>query len=268
MPRFVRSAISIVGFALFFAGSPFLGLVVFPLLWLFSKNDADHKRRITRLVNKAQWLFTEWMRFFGVLTAPRSLPLPPGVDPEKPYVLVANHPTLIDTVLLMGWRDEATCVAKGAWYRSFVLGPLLRQTNYLPSPRKDEGPESRGMLERMTEHLRAGHALLVFPEGTRSEPDHLHRFRRGAVEAAIAVGVPIVPVFVGVDRPFLMKGWKPWNAPKGKPRFIVEVMPAVDTTAPGADAKAINADLQARFQARFDRLLREERVDGPQALAA
>src|SRR5690606_3061160 len=122
--------------------------------------------------------------------------------------------------------------------------------------------ESEDMLGTMVAHLRSGHPLLVFPEGTRSLADRLHRFRRGAVEAAVRAQVPIVALFVAVDRPFLMKGVPFWHVPQDTAHYVVEPLEIVDTRGvPVERAKALNAELQAKFQARFQRMI-AERAEG------
>jgi 1-acyl-sn-glycerol-3-phosphate acyltransferase len=114
------------------------------------------------------------------------------------------------------------------------------------------------MLGAMVEHLEGGHPLLVFPEGTRSTQDRMHRFRRGAVEAAVRAKVPLVALFVSIDRPFLMKGVPFWKVPSDMARYSIERLEVIDTSALDAsDAKQLNADLQARFHARFARMIAE-----------
>ncbi|MDQ3033216.1 MAG: 1-acyl-sn-glycerol-3-phosphate acyltransferase [Myxococcota bacterium] len=262
MPRWVRIVLSGWFFFLFFSGSPLLGIVILPLMRLFAKDRDDHRRRCTRLIQRLFRVFTAFCHFARLIEPPREMPALTGIAPGQPYVLITNHPSLIDIFFLLGGFDGMTCVAKGSWYRSLVLGPLLRQTSYLPGPGSGQEETAAvregGMLTAMVEHLEQGHPLLVFPEGTRSTQEHLHRFRRGAVEAAIRAKVPIVALFVAIDRPYLMKGVPFWKVPKDMARYSIERLDIIDTSGLDvSEAKALNADLQARFHARFARLLVE-----------
>lgn len=260
MPRSLRILLTAWSFFLFFGGSPVIGIVLLPILRLFARDAADHRRRCTRLIGRAFRVFTRWCTFARHIDAPREIPALPELAPGQPYVLIANHPSLIDIFFLLGSYPGLTCVTKGSWYRSIVLGPLLRQTNYLAGPGGTE--ESDDMLGAMIGHLESGHPLLVFPEGSRSLPDRLRRFRRGAVEAAVRARVPIVALFLSVDRPYLMKGVPFWKVPRGTARYSLERIDVIDTSAiPIEDAKKLNADLQARYQERFTRML-AERVEG------
>ncbi len=248
MPRWARILLTGFSFLLFFAGSPVLALVIFPVMRLGARDREDHRRRCTRLLHRGCRVFVRWMEIAGLIRAP--LPVLPAELRGKPYVVIANHPTLIDVVIMLAAFEDLTCVTAGSWARSFVLGPLIRNTNYLFGP-KSGLPESEHMIETMTSHVAAGHALLIFPEGTRSQRDRLNRFRRGAVEVAIAARVPLLPVFIRTDRPLLMKGVPFWSVPRRRAHITAEVMEIIDTTAPDIDARELNAELKERFDRLF-----------------
>lgn len=261
MPRWLRVVLTAWSFFLFFAGSPLIAIFVLPVLRLVAKDREDHRRRCTRLIAWCFRNFTAYCRFTRLIEPPREMPALEGVVPGQPYVMITNHPSLIDIFFLLGMFEGLTCVAKGSWYHSLVLGPLLRQTAYLPGPGSGQDA-SEDMLSAMVAHLERGHPLLVFPEGTRSTQERMHRFRRGAVEAAIRARVPIVALFLAIDRPYLLKGVPFWKVPKDTARYSMELVDVIDTSAiPLADAKKVNADLQARFHARFARML-AERAEG------
>jgi 1-acyl-sn-glycerol-3-phosphate acyltransferase len=251
MPRWLRIALTGWCFFLFFFGSPLLPLLVFPWIRLTSKSEAEHRQRCTRLLHHANWFFARLMVFYGLIDAPSRVTLPGEVDPHRPYVLICNHPSLIDVVLSLGWFEQLTCVTKGSWKKSLALGMLLRSTNYLPGP-TGEGEDVHGAI---VDHLRQGHPLLVFPEGTRSLSDRMHRFRRGAVEAAFEAGVPIVPMYLDVTEPFLMKGIPFWRTPPRTPGYRPEFFEVVDPRTDAREPKQVNQDLQERYRARFAQTL-------------
>lgn len=263
MPRFLRIVLSAWCFFLFFVGSPLIGVVVLPILRLFAKDREDHRRRCTRVIGRLHRVFWWWCSASGLISPRPPMPALTGIAPGQPYVMITNHPSLIDVILLLASFEGLTCVVKGSWYRSLVLGPLLRQTAYLPGPgsgqeESEASPSESRLLGTMVTQLEQGHPLLVFPEGTRSLEKRLHRFRRGAVEAAVRAQVPIVALFVSLDRPFLMKGVPFWHVPADSVRYDVELLEIVDTRGiPVERAKELNAELQAKFQARFQRMLAE-----------
>lgn len=237
-------------FFVFFCGSPLIPFTVFPILWLVSKDRADYRRRVTHLLNRGVGMIAATARLLGVVDYHMAA-LPPSVDPTQPYVMISNHPSFIDMILVLGAFEELTCVTKGSWSRHWALGRLLRSTNYLPGPGSGL-PESEQMLDSMVAHLRAGHPLLVFPEGHRSLTHQLRRFRRGAVEAAAAANVPIVPLFLALDPPYLTKDVPLWRPPSQRPTYTFEWFDVIRPEAFGRDAKRIHQHLVALYDARFD----------------
>lgn len=254
MPRFLRIALTAWAFVIFFVGSPLIGVTLFPLLWITSKDRQTYRDRCTRLLQQGHRILIGWFSLSGLIGV-RSLPRLPANLEGKPYILIANHPSLIDVILLLGWFDGLTCVVKGSWYRSWALGHLLSSTNYVAGPGSGR-EESADLLHTMVAHLEAGHPLLVFPEGTRSNPTHLRRFRRGAVEAAIRARVPIVSVFLSIDRPFLMKGVPFWHVPSDRARYRGELLSITDTSQTSPDsAKELNRELQNAFERHLHSVL-------------
>jgi 1-acyl-sn-glycerol-3-phosphate acyltransferase len=238
-------------FSLFFFGSPILALTLFPILRLTSRDQDDYRRRCTILLHHGTRFILVCSRAFGVVDYDLS-PLPASVDPTKPYVLVSNHPTFVDMIVIMGWFRELTCVTKGSWSKHWALGRLLRSTFYLPGPGSGL-PESEDMLASMVAHLSAGFPLLIFPEGHRSARDHLLRFRRGAVEAATKARVPIVPLFLTIDRAYLTKDVPLWRPPKQPPTYRFEWFDVIQPGDLDGDPHKIQDHLVAQYEARFEK---------------
>lgn len=250
LPRWVRVLAMAALFLSFFAACPFIALAI-PLMRLFFR---DHRRRVTRLLNRGLGIIIWWARFMGTVDFDDPQ-MPEGVAPDAPFVMICNHPTYVDMLLLLGSFPEMSCVTSGRWSKHWALGPVLRATDYLPGPGSGR-PESENMLEQMVTHLEAGRSLLIFPEGQRSLADSLRRFRRGAVEAAVKAGVPVLPLFLGIDRPYLTKGVPLHKPPKQAPRYTFEWFDVVRPETHGDDAKAIHKALVERYEARFTEMRR------------
>ncbi len=254
MPRWLRNALVVSSFVLFFATGLVFGFLLFPSLRLFFWGKERHRTACTRLLHRVIPLFLWWMKIAGLVEY-RRIGLPEDLPRDRAYVLVANHPTIIDTLFLLAWFDDLTCVVKSKWYRSVLLGWLMRSTQYVAGPglAGDEDLETPA-LDRMVEQLRRGWPLLVFPEGTRAPPDRLLRFRRGAFEAAVRAGVPVVPIFIAVDHPGLTKGIP---LQTGKMRFTIEQLPWVDPAAEDVDAQELCRRYGELYAERYARFLSE-----------
>lgn len=252
MPRWLRIVFTAFAFAVFFGGTSILGIAA-GLYYRFRRVRPEDRWRFTRSLNTSLRLFAGFMRELGLIDYwhPR---LPPGWE-GRAFVMVANHPTLIDVVLLLGSFPELSCVVKASWYRSFLMGPMLAKTEYVPGPGYEEAAEDDDLpvVRRMEEKLRQGIPVLVFPEGTRSRANQLRRFRRGGIEAAVRAGVPILPLFIANDHAFLMKGIPFWKVPERTCDFEFEWFEPIETV--GRDSREITRELSALYEARFAQLV-------------
>jgi len=209
--RLVATGLS---FFIFGASGLALGAIVFPLLTLIVRNKTI---RANRSRETLAWTFR---RFIGIM---RSLGL---LDYELKgfeklsrdgLLVIANHPSLIDTVFLLGFVPNSTCVVDDSLYRnSFTAGPL-QASGYI---RNDAG---MNVLTECIEALDAGTNVLIFPEGTRTPRNGTIRMRRGVANIAVRAKRNLTPVTIQCSPRTLMKGEKWWQIPERPPHFSLEV---------------------------------------------
>jgi len=268
VPKFLRILFTGAAFVAFFLAGGFLGRVALPILRLLPGTPERKRVRRERMLLWAYGLFVRYAQALRLIHF-QPPPLPPELPPSgQAYVLIANHPTLLDTMILLAMFPGLTAVAKYTWYRSWLIRPLLQLGGHIPGPQpalgsgevaevQEDAGSTNPALDRMVEHLRAGHPLSIFPEGSRSHERALRRFRRGALEAAIRAQVPIVPVFISVVPPMLMKH-QPWHeVPRERGRFRVEFFPIIPTAGREIDARALNRELKQRYEQRHTQMLAE-----------
>lgn len=112
MPRFLRIFLTGLSFAVFFGGSIALGVIVFPVFFLLALGNRErHRTRCTRFVSRGYGTFLFWMRVSGLADWKNRVKLPPELE-GKPFVLVANHPTLVDVIYFLNGLPGLTCVVK------------------------------------------------------------------------------------------------------------------------------------------------------------
>lgn len=122
------------------------------------------------------------------------------VPPTGGVIVASNHisfwdPPLVGTAAIR----ELHFLAKEELFRTPVLGPLIRTFNAIPIRR---GVADLSGLTKAKDVLRAGRALLLFPEGTRRRDGELHHARPGVGMLAVTTDARVVPVYIsGSNQP-------------------------------------------------------------------
>jgi len=201
-------------FVLFGLGGVLLRLVVFPLQGLRGGDAQTRQRRARQTVHRSFRLFVQTMRTLGILT----LEVRGAERLGQPgQLIIANHPSLLDVVLLIGLIPDANCIVKhGLFHNPFTRGALTA-CGYISNDASLE------MFERAVHVLQAGETLIVFPEGTRTPVNALPRFHRGACAIALRGARCVTPVAINMSPRSLCKG-EPWyRIPPRRMRYVIDV---------------------------------------------
>jgi len=128
------------------------------------------------------------------------------LDPNRGYVLVANHASYFDTpVILSSIPLQFRFFAKKGLFSIPLLGGHLTRAGHLPVIRDDPRASIRTMAEGARIIRERNVSLLLFPEGGRT-PRQMRPFREGAAYIAIKAGVPAVPIALLNTRKILPMG--------------------------------------------------------------
>lgn len=219
-------------FALFGVGGLCLRLLVFPLLYCLPGDAQRHRQRARHTISWLFWFFIRFMARMGVLTYHVE-----GAEKlgRPGQMIIANHPSLIDVVFLIGLVRQANCVVKQSlWQNPFTRGPV-RDAHYI----SNDG--SLEMLDEAASALREGQTLIIFPEGTRTLPGHAPAFHRGGAAIALRGATIITPVVIKVSPTTLTKA-EPWyRIPKCRVHFSLRVGADIEPHAFAAQGPAPQA---------------------------
>lgn len=243
--RILRTAL---GFAWLGLGCLVLSLLVLPLLRLRAGRSDVAEIRAQRAIRGAIRGWLGGLERLGILRVHCN-----GAERlgEPGMLVVANHPTLLDALVLMAYMPQADCVVKQRYYDNFFLGGPARAAGYIPSR---SGPE---VVEACVERLVRGRSLIIFPEGTRSPVGALGPFQRGAAHIALRAGRDPLPVMVTCEPPTLYHGQAWWDVPErrfdiglevGEPLRVKQLVGA--DASPGRAARALTAALREHFERR------------------
>jgi 1-acyl-sn-glycerol-3-phosphate acyltransferase len=116
-------------------------------------------------------------------------------------IVAANHPSMLDALVVVARLPRGVCVMKAELLRNVFLGGGARLAQYI---RNDVG---RGMVRDAVASLREGNQLVLFPEGTRTVTSPINAFKPGITLIAHVAEVPIQTVIIETSSPYLKKGW-------------------------------------------------------------
>lgn len=183
------------------------------------------------------------------------LPLQPtssgSRDTTQGQLVLANHPALIDVLMILAVMPNLCCVMKSDLSGHPILGLLIRNLNYL----SNDNPEL--WLVDAQARLESGESLLVFPEGTRTKPGQQVTFKLGAVELARRTRVQILPLVVHYNSHYLSKSCPWYELPHDKLTYQLELGPSISTrtaavnSTPRLARRWLNQELQRYFRERL-----------------
>ena len=138
-----------------------------------------------------------------------------GLPDCRGCVLVANHPSLIDVVIIVALVPRTLFVAKHGLRRNPVVSLIVRSMGF---------PDDERLPAVAKPYLDKGWNVLVFPEGTRSPANGTGPFRRGAAQVAIRCGAPVVAVTLLQSRRILGKDQRPWDMGRERVTYSTDHM--------------------------------------------
>ncbi len=201
-------------FAMFGLGGLLIRGIVFPGMMLVPRGER-REQLAKNLIGRAMALFVWLMRVTGAVSV--SVKGAEKLDREG-LLILANHPSLIDVVILMSLITRPDCIVKAAlWRNPFTAGPV-RVAGYISNA---TGPE---LVNDAIDSLARGNNLIVFPEGTRTGPAGDMQFQRGAANIAVRGKRAVTPVVITVSEQTLTKSSKWYRPPARKPHFCIHVL--------------------------------------------
>lgn len=201
-----------------------VALPVMAVLWL-----------VSRPVDPNLTMPGQFLRKVGVALGRCYRPWRFRIDGDWPhqagaFVVIANHQSHLDVLLLSGLPREMKWVAKEELFKLPWVGWMLRLSGDIEVRRGDRDSGDRAM-DKAAAYLRRGMNVMLFPEGSRSRDATLQPFKTGAFRLAIEAGVPILPIVVRGTAAGLPKGGRNLGPCDGR-ATILEPIPTTDRPAP------------------------------------
>lgn len=163
-----------------------------------------------------------------------------GLATERGLIIAANHPSLLDALMLVARLPRSACIMKASLMRNPFLGPGARLAGYV------YGESGTAIVRLAVRELRDGGQIVMFPEGTRSICRPMNPLRPGFTMIAKLARVPVQTVFIETTSPYLGKHWPLWRLPPLPIEFRVRLGRRF---APQDDEMAMLHEIEAHFSA-------------------
>jgi len=169
--------------------------------------------------------------------------------PAGPALFSSKHQSAWDTGIFFLLLEDASYVLKKELLSIPLYGWLLKKDKMVAIDRDGGGAALKQMVRDSRAIIEDGRQLVIFPEGTRSQPGAKLPYHPGIAAVYKQAGVPVVPVALNSG---LFWGRRSFAKKPGK--IIIEFLPPL---LPGMDRKTFMAELESRVEDASNRLIAE-----------
>jgi 1-acyl-sn-glycerol-3-phosphate acyltransferase len=203
-------------FSFFYFGlsTMLLIIIIFPIMRLCCHPLERFRRTARAFISVSLRFFVFLMRAVGAAKL--------EVDNREAYqrmeskIVVANHPSLLDIVMLLSLIPNADCIVRANLSRTLVRG-VVKQL-YIPN-----SLDWDDLASLCVESLRQGNCIIIFPEGTRTPRVGQNTWKRGAARLSLISGCGIVPVRIGGNDKYGLGKRDPWPAYNHEEEYLYRI---------------------------------------------
>lgn len=207
-------------FLIFGMGALVLGYFLVPIVNIITRDKQQRGLRNQRLIHMMFRFFVGMMSHVGV--AEFKFKDFDKLAKDKGLLIISNHPTLIDYVIIVSRLKHCVTIVKEELFQHFITKNILSSSNYISNEK------SVDTLEKIQSGLNQGNNLLLFPEGTRTEPGQPMILQRGAAHIALRASVPVRIITITTNHHTLTKKNKWYQVPPSKVKYTISADELVD----------------------------------------
>ena len=189
--RYIRRILAkLFCFAFFGICSLILAILLFPIIHIITGfNERRFKIFVRKFNHQYFKIFVKIAELLGAIRL--TVENRDSLKNLRSKVVIANHPSLFDVVILFSLIPNANCIVKGELIQNKFISLIIKNL-YIPNniPFEDQ-------LEMAKSSMDEGNNLIIFPEGTRSKPGEPWEFKKGAARFALYAKREVVPIFFG-----------------------------------------------------------------------
>ncbi|MBR6450367.1 MAG: 1-acyl-sn-glycerol-3-phosphate acyltransferase [Fibrobacter sp.] len=221
--RYIRRVcVKLFCFAFFGISSLILAILLFPIMHVLSGfSETKFKKMVRKFNHRYFKIFVKLATILGGISL--SIENKGALTELRSKVVIANHPSLFDVVILFSLIPNADCIVKGELIQNKFISLIIKNL-YIPNniPFDDQ-------LEHAKKSMEEGNNLIIFPEGTRSKPGEPWEFKKGAARFALYSKNDVIPIYFGGNEKIgLRKHDKLLQFhPTERYKYILKVLPSI-----------------------------------------
>ena len=202
-------------------GGSVLAMTVFPVIALLARDPERRRLRIQWVLHMSFKLYCRAIHVLKV--ADLRLVDVDRLRHLRGTMIIANHPSLLDVVMIMAAVPNVQCMVKGALWKNPFFRLTVEGAGYI---RNDLEPEA--LMQACVDTLRAGNNLIIFPEGTRTVRGKPMKLHRGFATVALQAEADLQLIRISAEPPLLHKGNPWWRVPDTRTEFCMQVCDRLD----------------------------------------
>lgn len=211
-----RSILTIFCFCIFGIGGFFIGIFFAVYSLLFKK---DNRELFCKIIHYSWKMFVRLMEGLYLIKIDRSEIK--KLEKVEGTIIIANHPSLIDVVLLVSFFPRTLCVVKGKLEHNFFIKKIIKSLYITNNENIEE------FLKDTNTALNQGFNVIIFPEGTRSDYKKSPTLQRGFAQVAIRSNASILPIKITNIPKILGKKQKWFVANSKRSKYSFQVKPVI-----------------------------------------
>ena len=188
--KYIKPVVDFVITSLLWIYYVFGYLLFFSPLYLASSMFSSNREVAFQRLN--HFFFRGFFFLIRTIAPQQELHIQEEVLSIRSSVIVCNHLSYLDPLLLISLFEKQKTIVKSVFFRVPLFGWLMKTSGYVPSRAGEEFPSLMiKSIEGMRDYLSSGGNLFIFPESTRSRDGKIGRFRQGAFKIARLCDAPI-----------------------------------------------------------------------------
>lgn len=149
------------------------------------------KKSIKKEIIHRLFRYLTWFMIYMNFLSKKIVINPLGEDYRKPAIIIANHQSHVDLMLMMLLNWRVVVLTNVQNFRNPIYGPALKYAGFI-----EVGGDFESIYDQVRQQTKEGYSVVVFPEGHRSEGDKLLRFHKGAFMLASELNLEILPIVI------------------------------------------------------------------------